>query len=112
MPDTTITALPAAAALTGTEVIPADQGAATVKVTVHDLGRYAWNNAPVTDLAVAGQEPTIAECDAALAALGLDKTANRFFLIRDTQGANAKLFEVLWRQSVGKYFAVPLKEVA
>lgn len=37
MADTTITALPVSAPLTGTEVIPADQGATTVKVTVADI---------------------------------------------------------------------------
>jgi hypothetical protein len=175
--DTTITALPAAASLTGIEMIPADQGATTVKLTVADLTAHAvaavpsyddttldarvtaleavpeydltaevtsltdkplpvltdklllsdgtslatvtllafaraiWSQIKIHDGTIAGNDPTTAECDAALTALGLDKTADRMFFIRDTTG-QPKMHEVVWRVSGASYWTVKLTQAS
>jgi hypothetical protein len=162
MADTTITALPAAASLTGIELIPADQGATTVKLTVADLitkavaavptpadydltaevtaladkplpaladklllsdgsslatttlqsmARSVWSQIKIHDGTIAGNDPTAAECDAALTALGLDKTVDRLFFIRDTTG-QPKLHEVIWRVSGASYWTTSLKQAS
>lgn len=49
----TIPGLPAAATLTGAELIPVAQGPLTVKVTVDALAAYAQGDAPVTWTALA-----------------------------------------------------------
>lgn len=54
MANKTITDLPAAAALTGDELVPADQGSNTVKITVQGLANYAvGSNANLASLAAA-----------------------------------------------------------
>jgi hypothetical protein len=103
MTDTTITALPAAAPLTGTEIVPVDQGAQTVGATAQAIAALA-DLTPVAhprciDGSIAGNNPTKAECNAALTALNLDRSKDWSFFIRDITGAPATLKQhfVLYR---------------
>lgn len=54
MANITITGLSAAAALTGTEVLPIDQSGATVKTTVQDIANLAGGGSPTFDVVTVG----------------------------------------------------------
>jgi hypothetical protein len=74
--DVQINQLPAAATLAGTEVIPADQGATTVKVTVASLTAAAVAAVPVYDLdAAVVAAPDVSPLDATTHFLLHDTTA-------------------------------------
>jgi len=106
MADVEINALPAAAALTGAEILPADQGPTTVRLTVQEIiDAIPAQQFPMHDMNIAGAptaDPTDAECRTAAAALGIGLTANAEFFIHDTSGDS--LVKVVYVQATDTFF--------
>lgn len=87
MANTTITALSAAATLTGTEVLPIDQSGSTVKVTTADVAALAPG---VTSIGVEA-ENYLGITGSVLDFLTAANTANGFVILDDSGNLNATL---------------------